>query len=533
MLFVSFVFLFVFLPVTWVGFQVLARQSRRLGFAWLVLASLFFYGWWNPRFVCLLLISVTANYLAGQAIALLRERPYWCRAVLTFAVCGNLAALAWYKYLAAVAGFLIGHGIAVPDPGPIILPVGISFFTFTQIAYLLDVAWGEVERRDPLSYALFVTFFPHLLAGPILHHQEMMPQFARPGRHVFSGRDTAIGASLFVMGMAKKVLIADMVAPGVGWGFAHAHEVQFFLAWKTALSYSIQLYFDFSGYSDMAIGLARMFGIRFPLNFNSPYKAGSVIEYWQRWHMTLTRYLTQYLFNPMALALMHRVAGRRRLQGRRMTRADRFLWMVLVPMMATMAIAGVWHGAGLQFVVFGLLHGVYLSVNHAWRIFWPPGERPNVAGRVGSVLLTYGCVLVGAVFFRADSVTAAVQLLAGMGGLHGAEGPVPLPGAAAGLFGPVGPLLSRHGLVSFGDMSGAAGRYADAAALALIYAVIWGLPNTQQIMARYRPALGWNGAEPRIFPPWRISAGWGLAIGALGMLALTLHQTSEFIYFQF
>lgn len=533
MLFTSSVFLFVFLPVTWVGFQLFARFSRRLGFAWLVLASLFFYGWWDPRFVVLLLASVSANFAAGQAIGFLRERPFRCRAMLGVAIGGNLAVLAYYKYLAAVAGFLIGHGLAIPDPGPITLPLGISFFTFTQIAYLVDVAWGEAKERDPLSYALFVTFFPHLLAGPILHHAETMPQFSRPGRHVFSGRDLTIGASLFVLGLSKKVLIADMTSMSVGWGFEHTDQIQFFTAWKTALSYSIQLYFDFSGYTDMAIGLARMFGIRFPLNFNSPYKAGSVIEYWQRWHMTLTRYLTQYLFNPMALAIMHSVSARRRLQGRRMTREDRFFGMVLVPMMVTMAIAGVWHGAGLQFVVFGLLHGVYLSVNHAWRIYGPSDRRSNAVTRVGSVLLTYVCVLIGAVFFRAASVTDAARLLAAMVGWHGAEGPVPVPGFVTAVLGPVGSALSADGVVAVTDVWTLAPAYLEVGWLALVYAIIWGMPNTQEIMGRYRPALGWTGTVPRLFPGYRMNAGWGLAIGALAMLALTLPQRGEFIYFRF
>jgi alginate O-acetyltransferase complex protein AlgI len=530
MRFNSLVFIFLFLPVTWLGYQFLARVSQRLGFTFLVTASLVFYGWWNVRFLPLLVASVVTNFLAGEVIRRLRAHPRALSATVVIAISANIIALAYYKYLAAIITFLVSHSIPLPEAGHIALPLGISFFTFTQIAYLLDVAWGESVERDPLAYALFVTFFPHLIAGPIVHHGEMMPQFSITRRRIFSGPDTAVGISLFVLGLAKKVLIADPASNGVAGGFDYAQEVQFFTAWHAALSYSIQLYFDFSGYSDMAIGLARMFGIRFPLNFNSPYKATSVVEYWQRWHMTLTRYLTDYLFNPMALAVMHAIAARRRRQGLRMSRADRLLGLIVLPMMATMTIAGIWHGAGLQFVVFGVLHGVYLSVNHAWRIYCPSTRPPRAVTRAGSCLLTYLCVLVGAVFFRAASVPAALGVLAGMTGLHGIEGPIPIPVSILGLLSPITGFASAHGIVTGTDPWAVGHIYLRLVWLALVYLIIWTMPNTQQIMGRYRPALGWHGSAKLSF---RMTPAWGFVIGVIVALAVLLPQQAEFIYFQF
>jgi alginate O-acetyltransferase complex protein AlgI len=535
MLFTSYYFIFVFLPLAWLGYQGLARVSRRVGFAWLVVASLVFYGWWDVRFVPLLLLSVAGNFLAGEAIRRSLGQPKRTRLVLTAAICANLAALGYYKYFLAVAGFLIGHGITVPHPDHVTLPLGISFFTFTQIAYLVDVAKGRSVERDPLAYGLFVTFFPHLIAGPILHHAEMMPQFTRPRQRVFSGTDLTVGISLFVLGLAKKIIIADPMSDIVASGFGHSGSVQFFAAWETALSYSIQLYFDFSGYSDMAIGLARMFGIRFPLNFNSPYKASSIQEYWRRWHMTLTRYLMEYLFDPMALSLMRRFATRRRRQGGRMTAADRRIGIVYVPAIATMltmTIAGVWHGAGFQFVIFGVLHGIYLSICHVWRTYRLGPKTPTKLTHIGNCLLTYLCVLVGAVFFRAASVPEACRVLAGMIGAHGIE-PILVPQFVVSLLSPITGVLSGHGVIVGADAMTSGPIYLRLFHLVLIYVVIWLLPNTQQIMGLYRPALGWRSTFGETRLRFHMTPRWGFAIGVVASLSVLLAQRTEFIYFQF
>ncbi|MBV9250274.1 MAG: MBOAT family protein, partial [Acetobacteraceae bacterium] len=296
MLFNSYVFLLAFLPLALIGFGAACRAGVKPGALWLVAASLVFYGWWNPAFVPLLIVSIAGNYTVSVLIQRFANRPLLRDGLLTAGIGANLAALFYCKYLGAILNF--AH-VLFNAPA---LPLGISFFTFTQIGYLLDCRSLSTER-SLLRYALFVTFFPHLIAGPLLHHREVLPQFTTTGTWLINSRNVAVGSAIFLTGLLKKTLLADPLAAVVGAGFADPESLTLLPAWQAALSYSLQLYFDFSGYSDMAIGLARMFNIRFPLNFNSPYKAESVIDYWQRWHMTLTRWLTLYLYNPMALSI--------------------------------------------------------------------------------------------------------------------------------------------------------------------------------------------------------------------------------------
>ena len=310
MVFSSFPFVFAFLPLALLGFLATARVGTRAAGLWLVLASLGFYAYWRLDFLPLLLVSIGFNFGMGFVLSRLGERPQLQQAALLAGIAADLAALVYYKYAVGLAGFFGLETVAGTPLHEIVLPLGISFFTFTQIGYLLDVSSGVAKTRDLLSYVLFVTFFPHLIAGPILHNREMMPQFADPATYRFSAGNLAVGLTIFAIGLAKKVLLADPLAGDVATGFAHAERLGLIGAWYAVVSYSLQLYFDFSGYSDMAIGLARMFNVRFPLNFNSPYKAMTVIDYWQRFHMTLTRFITMYLFSPMALWVTRWRAGR-------------------------------------------------------------------------------------------------------------------------------------------------------------------------------------------------------------------------------
>ena len=507
MLFNSYVFIFAFLPVSLVGFFVLARLGRRVALVWLIAASLVFYGWWNPAFLPLLGVSILGNFAISRVLLANAGRERLQGWLLGGAVALNLAALVHYKYLASILGFLHGYGVmdlAMADP---ILPLGISFFTFTQIGYLLDCRGSSpaIQRGSGwLDYALFVTFFPHLIAGPILHHREIMPQFSVAGHFRPIAANLAVGLGIFTLGLLKKCLLADPIGLVVAPGFAQADSLSLFAAWQVALSYSLQLYFDFSGYSDMAVGLARMFNLRFPVNFNSPYKARSVIDYWQRWHMTLTRYLTQYLFNPITMALLRRRAARGLPIGRAAQASMAgFATLLVLPLGVTMGLAGIWHGAGWNFLVFGLLHAFYLSVNHGWRIF---GPKPALAmGRSGAVLrvgLTYLAVLVGAVFFRAPNLQAAFDLLAGMVGMHGVGWAIPL------------------------DAKGQGRLALDLLSLGLLYAIVWGAPNTQEIMGEAQSrAASWR---------WRPSMPWAVGFGVAAATGLlSIGGTGEFLYFQF
>jgi D-alanyl-lipoteichoic acid acyltransferase DltB (MBOAT superfamily) len=410
-------------------------------------------------------------------------------------VTANLAMLAWFKYGAAV------------------LPPGISFFTFTQIGYLLDrrshpTADGLADRCPSfLGYLLFVFFFPHVICGPILTGRDVLPVWDSPVRRL-SPQDVSAGLGLFVIGLLKKTLLADPLAPIVARGFTTPDTLTLLPAWHTALAWPLQLYFDFSGYSDMAIGLARLFGLRYPPNFASPYKAQSVIDYWQRWHMSLTRFLMQRLYSPMTVLVLRR----RRERGLKVDRAAQqtpggFAGMVAFPLLATMICAGAWHGSGWTFLAFGLLHGAFLTVNHAWRIFRPGRRSTAVSAAIFRVALTYVCVLIGAVVFRAPSIGAALDLIIGMSGAHGAS---------------VVPADSRE----------ATRAALNIAWLATLYGIIWLAPNSQQIMGEV-PArrLHW---QPTLQPTLQSTLPWAVALGcAVTLGLLSIGGTGEFLYFRF
>ncbi|MBD8595286.1 MBOAT family protein [Pseudomonas sp. CFBP 8758] len=515
MLFNSMVFIAGFLPVVLLGFFLLAGTGRqRLAAIWLTLASLVFYGWWNPANVPLLLGSIAFNYvLAGQ---LLRTRS---KALLIMGVSANLALLLYFKY----TGFLFGNINQAFGLGwtlqNITLPLAISFFTFQQMAYLVDTHDGEVVEHDFVNYCLFITFFPHLIAGPITHHREMLEQFRRGDNFRPQLVNLSIGASIFLMGLFKKVIMADPMGEKAAPVFAMAadgtvpalHE-----AWIGALSYTLQIYFDFSGYTDMAIGLGLLFGISLPANFNSPFKARNVIDYWSRWHMTLTRFLTSYIYNPIVL----RIARRRMAAGLPMPKRGKmsvgtFCMVVAYPTVLTMFISGVWHGAGWQFVAFGLVHGFYLVVAHGWRAWkarrgWAV-DSDRWMHRIPAVLLTFTCVVVAMVFFRAPTLASALAVLGGMLGLS--ELPAQL----------------------------AANHLRSLIMIAALLAFVWTLPNIQQWMGHLRTALN---AKPELHwlqrrvpaSAWQPSATVGVGIGVLGFFALATAFSvapSEFLYFQF
>jgi alginate O-acetyltransferase complex protein AlgI len=511
MLFNSFPFLFAFLPVVLIGFHLLGRLGRIAAIGWLTATSLVFYAYWNRAFLLLLLGSIVFNFLCAQAIVLAANRAARQRGILWTGIAGNVGLLCYYKYWFALLNSL--GSLSYPEHyfGSVILPLGISFFTLTQIGYLVDLQQGEANFLGLLDHLFFVSFFPHLIAGPILHHREFMPQVTKSRAFRLEWEDVAAGSTWFVMGLFKKVVIADQVAASADLLFLSPAGQPLFKVWCGVLSYALQLYFDFSGYSDMAIGLARMFSLRFPMNFNSPYKAKSIIEFWQRWHITLTNYLMLYIYNPMALAINRRRLAAGQAIGRKaVVTAEGFLRIICMPTLVTMVIAGVWHGAGRQFLAFGLLHGIFICVNHAWRTFAPKWSAALGSGRLAaaaSVLITFIAVVSAQIFFRSDSIPDAVSVLRGAIGVNGI-GPVP-----------------RSGSDLFSWL-----------ALALLFAVIWWFPNTQEVLGRYSAE---KGVEPGKFqelgflrwqPTWR----WSLAISAAFFACFVLMKpASRFLYFQF
>ncbi|WP_028225498.1 MBOAT family O-acyltransferase [Paraburkholderia ferrariae] len=534
MLFNSFIFLTLFLPLALAGYYLLGARLPRAAAAWLCGASVVFYGWWNPAFVALLTISIAFNYAMSCAIVAAPAQSRCRRWLLGLAIAADLAVLVRYKYLATLLTALV-HASGVAPAGwlaqgmhEVILPLGVSFFTFTQIGYLLDCNAGIVKERDVLGYVQFVTFFPHLIAGPILHHKEMMTQFAQPGTYRLRAENLSIGAFVFTIGLAKKVLLADTIAPYADAGFAAPHDLQWLAAWGTCLAYALQLYFDFSGYSDMAMGLAKMFGVRFPLNFNSPFKAASIIDFWQRWHMTLTRYLTAYLYYPLAMRINRQRARRGLPIGRLAQRSTGgFVATVATPTLYTMALAGIWHGAGLQYLIYGLLHAGYLTVNHAWRL--RPGAAAAAAAtgwrarirHICNVLLTFVAALVAFAFFRAHGVGDALALLEGMAGLRGIE--------------PLGwPAWHAANLDAGSWLHLVTGRSMLALRIAVLLAIAWCLPNSHQLMGRFSPALERPAEGGPKLTRWRPSLGWTAAmVGVLAFCVAQLHGEVRFLYFQF
>lgn len=527
MLFNSFLFLLLFLPVALGGYYLLGRVRLRWAALWLCVVSFVFYGWWNPRFVVLLAASILFNYVVSLMIVRSAGQPrrqWW---VVAIGIGCNLTLLFYYKYFATLLDVLQGWGLGHGKVEDILLPLGISFFTFTQIGYLLDCKAGAVKKPNLLNHTLFVTFFPHLIAGPVLHHKEMMPQFAEPENYRFKAENLSIGGTLFVIGLAKKVLLADTIAPYADAGFAAPGDLDFWGAWATSLSYAMQLYFDFSGYSDMALGLSKMFGIRFPLNFNSPFKAPSIIEYWARWHMTLTRYLTAYLYYPMAMRISRWRSRRGQPVGTAGSRTPAgFALMIALPTIYTMGLAGIWHGAGLQFFVYGLLHGSYLCINHAWRVVAAGRIAPERAWtrwlwRSFCVLLTFGAVMLAHAFFRAANVSDAVDLLRAMLGLQGFESADPSFEALRD----ADTLAAWHLLVS---------RHLHTVYLVGLLAIVWLAPNSHQILGRFSPALARPQEATPAFMRWRPNTRWLVVLLVLLFFCLAnLHRESRFLYFQF
>lgn len=482
-------FVFVFLPITLAGFYACGRLGGIAAWNWLLAASLVFYSAWKAEFVLLLAGSIIVNYTFA---ALLRhERPPWVRAfsrqaVLIGGIATNLAVLGYFKYALFFAEILSDvTDIQVPL-GEIALPVGISFYTFTQIAFLVDSYRGEAERVGLSRYALFVTYFPHLVAGPVLYHRDILPQFRDYVPRWPSLGALGAGLAMFGSGLYKKLIFADGVAPYANVLFQNPGDAPSFVAaWTGALAYTFQIYFDFSGYSDMAIGLSLLFGVRIPINFNSPYKATSIIDFWRRWHISLSRFLRDYLYIALG--------------GNRLGRSRRYLNLTV-----TMLLGGLWHGAAWTFVVWGGLHGLFLIINHAWRYIRRQPSATPASGWVGR-LMTFAAVVALWVPFRAESFGDAYAILSGMIGLNGIGSTWDMPALAW---------------------------------LMALLAVVWWTPNSQQLVAAWSPtfaaafpAQSWAGART-------LNIRWVLPIAAsaaaVAFFALLLRsEVSPFIYYSF
>jgi D-alanyl-lipoteichoic acid acyltransferase DltB (MBOAT superfamily) len=392
MLFNSLPYIFAFLPITLiVYFRLNAYLSMRTGQCWLVLASLFFYSYWNPKYLPLILLSISVNYFFGQALIKASKKP-----ILILGLAFNLGLLAYFKY----TNFIVNNTNAAFGThfhvNPIELPLAISFFTFLQIAYLVDCHQQKVKHTNFVDYSLFVTFFPHLIAGPLVHHKDLMPQFSMEDNRFFNWRNFYSGLCVFFIGLFKKVIIADTFSVWAKAGFDAVTPLSFFDAWGCSLSYTLQLYYDFSGYADMAVGASLLFNIKLPWNFNSPYKATNLQDFWHRWHMTLSRWLRDYLYIPLG--------------GNRKGEAFTYLNLLI-----TFLLGGLWHGANWTFVIWGALHGIGTVIHRGWQKL---GFRMNP---LSGWIITFLYVHVAWVFFRAKTLPDAMRVLHGMTDINSAH----------------------------------------------------------------------------------------------------------------
>jgi D-alanyl-lipoteichoic acid acyltransferase DltB (MBOAT superfamily) len=518
MLFNSYPFIFVFLPIALVVFYGLHRLPQIARIA-LTLLSLAFYGWWKATYLPLLIGSIVFNFLVGgqiqRAYAARRERAVsvW----VTIGVGVDLGLLGWFKY----ANFFVDNINAVTGAGiqlwHIALPLAISFFTFQKIAYLIDSARGDARKMTFNEFALFASFFPQLIAGPIVHYKEIVPQIQGRLFGTLIWRNMMVGLVIFAIGLFKKVVIADTVSLYANplYGAAHHGATPTLIGgWLAAATYTCQLYFDFSGYSDMAIGLGRMLGVKLPLNFHSPLRARNVAEYWRRWHMTLQRFILAYLFQPLALKL-NRWAAMRGMKG------WSAVWLAICfPTLVTFILVGAWHGAGWTFVVFGLLHGIYLSVieldkerrAQLRRKLRKVGKKLPEPGRLSIAsdhVLTIAAVMFANVVFRALTLSDAWRIWGGMVGFGGAAWSAPYLGWE--LF----------------------------ALLALCALIIALFPNTQQIMGRFDPAYNWDEWREVARPPlqweWKPNFVGIMLAGLVLTLGIVTIARGEavFLYFNF
>jgi D-alanyl-lipoteichoic acid acyltransferase DltB (MBOAT superfamily) len=480
MLFNSYAYCFAFLPLTWLGYFYLNRLGYlRWATGFLALASLVFYGWWDVRYVPLIVFSMTLNYGLARWLSE-REPDGRSRAGLAFGLLFNLGLLALFKY----ADFIIGNVNAVVPSAhwPLLslgLPLGISFFTFQKVAYLIDSYRGETKGTPFVHYCLFVLFFPQLIAGPIVHHREALPQFADARRRKPWRLNLVRGLFLFSLGLFKKTVVADSLAPWVHTGFDLLPSLSPLQAWAASLAYSFQLYYDFSGYSDMALGAAALFNIRLPVNFNSPYQSLDILDFWRRWHITLGRFLRDTIYLPLG--------GNRRGAGRSAAN-----------LMLTFLLGGLWHGANWTFIAWGALHGLGQACLRAWRRAFQPRPLP----RAMAMALTFLFVHLGWVLFRAKDFGAALKVFKGMLGL-GAVG--------------VGSVAAQLGLLNVVIESSIVQTAFASLLLATAGLAACRWRNSQQLARSLKP--GWQAVL------------WTVLLFALGLLNMA--RTSEFLYFNF
>jgi alginate O-acetyltransferase complex protein AlgI len=483
MLFNSYIFIFLFLPITVIGYYLIAHCKNDLySKVWLTLASLFFYGYWNPSYLPIIASSIIINYYLS--VKLNQLNPGKLKKMLFIkGLFFNLGLLGYFKY----KNFFMENINLVMETDynfvHIALPLGISFFTLQQIAYIIDVYEGIAPKVAFHKYSLFVAFFPQLIAGPIVHYESVMPQFDDESKTKFNSSFFSLGIYIFVMGLAKKVLLADTFAGWANFGFNETETFHFFHAWGTSLSYTFQLYFDFSGYSDMAIGLGYLFNIKLPKNFNSPFLARNIIDFWTKWHMTLSQFITTYIFTPLLRSM------------------PKFTFLnSMISIFITMCIAGLWHGAAWTFVLYGALHGIVIILNHFMKKNKIKLPKPL------AIFITFQFINIVFTIFRAEKLETALQIFKGMFGFTYIK--VPKGIISTDLINQIGAKVGPH---MNNDEN------LNLALLLICLYIVFKLKNSMQLLENFAPTK-----------KIAVATGFVFVLCVLG-----LNRVTDFIYFNF
>jgi alginate O-acetyltransferase complex protein AlgI len=521
MLFNSYVFILFFLPITFLIFSIISREGSQTAVSiWLIAASLFFYSWWNPFYVTLLILSLLFNFGIGASINKIYDKPVLRKLLLIFGIICNILTLAYYKYSVFVINIFNEVSGKHIDPGKIFLPLAISFFTLQQISYLVDAYRGQTSKFNFISYAASVTFFPHLIAGPIVRYRDLVPQFSRTCPQPANYLNLAVGLTLFFMGLFKKVILADHLTQYVDPAFAAANlgrPVSFLEAWTANMAFFMEIYLDFSGYSDMAIGLGRIFGVRLPVNFNSPLKSINFMDFWRRWHITLSEFARDYLYFPLG--------------GSRKGLPRQYINIMII-----MTIVGLWHGAAWTLILWGALHGLFILINHVWltmrRAWGHDFSHPTRLGTWSARILTFLCAAGANALFRADDLSAALVMLKGLVGLNG----IILESQKLRFLGLENliPVLTGWGIQvgTLPLLKGYALEY-----LLVYLCIIFFCPNTQEIMSRFEPCLDFQLKENEGTWPWlkwKPTMSWAWLTGFIALLSMLLMgRPNPFLYFQF
>ena len=524
MLFNSYEFILIFLPITLIGFFKIAKYNTSKAILWLVISSLVFYGIWFPENLIILLFSVIINFLLSYLIL---KNVLNKKVILISGILFNLSFLGFFKYFNFFVNsvlFLEGQNLTLEN---ITLPLGISFFTFTQIAYLVDVYSGKVREYKIDRYFLFVTYFPHLIAGPLIHHSQMIPQFLSKRIFTFNSILFSKGLTFFIIGLSKKLLVADNLAIYADAVFNAANQniqTDFIESWTGSLAYTFQIYFDFSGYSDMAIGLSLMFGIKLPINFNSPYKAKNIINFWKCWHITLSNFLKHYLYFPLG--------------GNKKGDISRFCNILI-----TMILGGLWHGASWNFIFWGGLHGCFIITNHFWitnilnNFNFTKKMKKLKIYNFFAITITFICVVIAWIFFRAENFSSALLILKGCFGFAG----VSLPSSFE--------ILMKENIsfieifdknifyngifINIPDLASVGGPFSAIFYLSLSIFLVWGFPNSQEIL-QYREYKKNVNLPISKYKKWYPNIFYAIISSILFCFCFgSIEKISPFLYYQF